>query len=85
MQKQHKEGGLTMAKNYVLKSVVRGQDVYFDRLSVTGCPLNDELRGARRFTQTDALRMAARLNVFMRQWPDFKEDWLYQVTELKAA
>ena len=71
-----------MAKNYVLKQVVRGQDVYFDRLSVTGCPLNDELSLARRFTLSEATRMAARLNVFMRQWPDFTEDWLYQVTKV---
>ena len=74
-----------MAKEYVLKSVVRGQAVYFDRLSVTGCPLNDDLRGAKRFTQTEAIRTSTRLNAFMRQWPDFKEDWLYQVTELSKA
>lgn len=71
-----------MEKNYVLKSVVRGQEVYFDRLSATGCPLNDELRGARRYTQGEAIREAARLNAFMRQWPDFKEDWLYRVERL---
>ena len=74
-----------MAKQYVLKSIVRGKAVYFDRLSVTGCPLNDELSGAKRFTLGEACRMAARLNNFMRQWPDFTEDWLYDITELKAA
>lgn len=74
-----------MSKNYVLKSVVRGKDAYYERLSVTGCPLNDELRGAKRFTLSEAVRMAAKLNAFLRQWPDFTEDWLYQVTELKAA
>lgn len=74
-----------MAKEYVLKTTVRGQAVYFDRLSVTGCPLNDELRGAKRFSLGEACRTSARLNAFMRQWPDFKEDWLYEVTELSKV
>lgn len=68
-----------MEKQYVLKSVVNGVDAYFDRLSVNGCPLNDELRGAKRFGLIAARNMAARLNAFMRQWPDFQESWLYKV------
>ena len=68
-------------KKYVLKSIVRGKDVYFDRLSVNGCPLNDELSGAKRFSLGEACRTSAKLNAFMRSWPDFQEDWLYEVVE----
>jgi hypothetical protein len=67
-------------KNYVLKSEVNGLDAYFDRLSVFGLPLNDDLRGAKRFGFAAATRMAAKLNAFLRSWPDFQESWLYKVT-----
>lgn len=71
-----------MEKSYVLKSKVNGLDAYFERLSINGCPLNDELRGAKRFGFVAANRMAAKLNAFLRQWPDFTEDWLYQVVAI---
>lgn len=71
-----------MTKQYVLKSEVNGLDAYFDRLSVNGCPLNDNLQGAKRFGLVAATNMAARLNAFMRQWPDFKESWLYKVVAI---
>lgn len=71
-----------MEKSYVLKSKVNGLDAYFERLSINGCPLNDELRGAKRFSFVAASRMAAKLNAFLRQWDDFTEDWLYQVVAI---
>ena len=69
-------------KNYVLKSEVNGLDAYFDRLSCFGIPLNDDLRGAKRFSFGEAIQMASRLNYFLRTWPDFQESWLYKVTEV---
>lgn len=69
-------------KNYVLKSEVNGLDAYFDRLSVWGFPLNDDLRGAKRFGFAAAVRTASRLNAFLRQVPNFQESWLYKVTRV---
>ena len=73
-----------MEKLFVLKSKVNGLDAYYERLSVFGLPLNDDLRGAKRFGFVAATRMAAKLNAFMRQWPDFQESWLYNVTPINC-
>lgn len=71
-------------KSYVLKSEVNGLDAYFDRLSIWGVPLNDDLRGAKRFGFAAATRMAARLNAFLRSCPDFQESWIYEVTPVSC-
>lgn len=71
-----------MKVDYVLKSEVNGLDAYFDRLSVWGFPLNDDLMGAKRFGFVAATRMASKLNAFLRNCPDFQESWLYKVTRV---
>lgn len=71
-----------MNKSYVLETIVKGSKVYFDRLSIYGCPLNDELKCAKRFTQLEAVKMALRLNAVLRGFPEFKEDWLYKIVAI---
>lgn len=73
-----------MKENYVLRTNLNGSHCYFEKLSVTGCPLNDNLGNAKRFSFPAASRMASRLNSFLRGFPDFDDLWLYKVVDVES-